>query len=238
MGAAGQPKEEQDRVSIFHPKVLALSTGTCSSVLFGYLFYRNFIRRIKTCLDITPSMLGRQIKIRGKVTRVGDGDGFRLFHTPGGVVTGWGWLRHVPTKRQDLKDETLMVRLCGIDAPERSHWGKSAQPYSEEAMEWLKSYVGGKNIKITPYLIDQYKRLIAKAQIWKWTGRKDVSAEMLKRGLALVYEGISDAEFGGNEHYYRKLEAKAKRRRKGLWGLRGNLLTPGQYKKIHYHGNN
>ena len=33
-----------------------------------------------------------------------------------------GWLRKIPTTRKDLKDETLMIRLCGVDAPEGAHF--------------------------------------------------------------------------------------------------------------------
>lgn len=42
---------------------------------------------------------------------------------------------------------------------------------------------------------------------------------MLKRGLATVYEAKVGAEFGGDamEQKYRRAEAWAKRRSKGLW---------------------
>lgn len=49
--------------------------------------------------------------------------------------------------------------------------------------------------------------------------RRDVSYEMLKRGLATVYEAKFGAEFGGEamENKYRKAEWWAKWRKKGLW---------------------
>lgn len=119
------------------------------------------------------------------MTRVGDGDNFRFYHTPGGLLMGWGWLRKIPTTRKELKDETLMIRLCGIDAPEGAHFGKPAQPFADDALNWLRGYVDGKYVTITPYSIDQYKRVVARAQIWKWTGKKDVSAEMLKQDMPL-----------------------------------------------------
>ena len=106
------------------------------------------------------------------MTRVGDGDNFRFYHTPGGLLMGWGWLRKIPTTRKELKDETLMIRLCGIDAPEGAHFGKPAQPFADDALNWLRGYVDGKYVTITPYSIDQYKRVVARAQIWKWTGKK------------------------------------------------------------------
>lgn len=149
---------------------------------------------------------------------------------------GWGWLRKIPVKRDELKDETLMIRLCGVDAPERAHWGNPAQPFSEEALLWLRGYVNGKNVVVTPYSIDQYKRVVARAQVWKWTGKKDVSAEMLKLGLGVVYEGKTGAEFGDNESWYRRLEARAKKLRKGVWSLGKKLTTPAEFKRVHYKG--
>lgn len=49
--------------------------------------------------------------------------------------------------------------------------------------------------------------------------KRDVSYEMLKRGLATVYEAKFGAEFGGEtmENKYRKAEWWAKWRKKGLW---------------------
>ncbi|KAK6455391.1 uncharacterized protein RJT20DRAFT_128599 [Scheffersomyces xylosifermentans] len=230
------PPENGPDVTLLHPKVLLLSAGITTSLVLSYKFYRRYIVRIRTYLDITPKILDGRQKLYGYVTRVGDGDNFRFFHTPGGMLMGWGWLRKIPTGRTALKDETLMIRLCGVDAPERSHWGKPAQPFSEEALDWLKAYVGGRYVTVTPFSIDQYKRVVARAQVWKWTGKKDVSAEMIREGLGIVYEGKTGAEFGENEAWYRKLEAKAKRLRKGVWSLGKNLTTPGEFKKVHYRG--
>lgn len=124
-----------------------------------------------------------------------------------------------------------MIRLCGVDAPERAHFGKPAQPFSEESLQWLKNYVENRSVTITPYSVDQYKRLVARAQVWKLTGRKDVSAEMIRNGIGVVYEAKVGAEFGGNEGWYRKLEHKAKKKKRGLWVLGKKLITPGEFKK-------
>lgn len=221
----------EDNVSLFHPKVLLLSAGISVAGFSGYRFYARYVRRVRTYLDLTPRILDTQQRLYGKVTRVGDGDNFRFYHTPGGALMGWGWLRKVPENRSELKDETLMIRLCGVDAPERAHFGKTAQPYSEEALLWLQNYIFGRSVTITPYSIDQYKRVVARAQVWKFTGRKDVSAEMLRNGLGVVYEAKYGAEFGNSEALYRKLEAKAKARKRGLWSLGKKLITPGAFKK-------
>lgn len=225
-----EPKQDEP-VLILHPKVLLLSAGLTVGAFASYRLYSRYVRRVRNYLDLTPSILDGQRKLYGKVTRVGDGDNFRFFHTPGGAFMGWGWARQVPTARSALKDETLMIRLCGVDAPEGSHFGKPAQPYSAEALLWLQNYVMGRLVTITPYSIDQYKRVVARGQVWKWTGKKDISAEMLRNGLGVVYESKYGAEFGDNESWYRQLEAAAKRRKRGLWSLGKKLVTPGEYKK-------
>jgi len=222
-------------VSVLHPKVLLLSASVISSGFIGFRLYNRYIVRVRTYLDLTPKILDGNRKLYGRVTRVGDGDNFHFYHTPGGALLGWGWLRQVPTERSKLKNQTLVIRLCGVDAPERLHFGKPAQPYSEEALQWLKTYVDGKNVTITPYTIDQYKRLVARAQIWKLFGKKDVSAEMLRNGLAVVYEAKTGAEFGENEALYRRIEARSKNKKLGLWSIK-EKVSPGEYKKMHYRG--
>lgn len=226
---------QTDEISIFHPKVIFLSSGLTAGGFLGFRFYRHHLRRVRTYMDLSTRIIEGQVKLYGKVTRVGDGDNFRFYHTPGGILMGWGWLRTVPTTRSELKDETLMIRLCGVDAPERLHFGKPAQPYSEEALIWLQNYLNGRNVTITPYSIDQYKRVVARAQIWKWTGKKDVSAQMLKQGLAVVYEAKTGGEFGDNEQLYRRLEQKSKKKKRGLWSLK-QPVSPGEYKRTHLHG--
>lgn len=47
---------------------------------------------------------------------MGDGDGFRLFHMPGGRLTGWEWLpwRKVPERRAGLKDNTVRLAMMRL----------------------------------------------------------------------------------------------------------------------------
>lgn len=80
-------------------------TTTC---LLTARFYRSYLRRIPQAVSIKPTFW-RKRSLFGTVTSVGDGDNFRLFHTPGGRLAGWGWLpwRRVPHKKEDLKDNTV-----------------------------------------------------------------------------------------------------------------------------------
>jgi endonuclease YncB( thermonuclease family) len=54
---------------------------------------------------------------------------------------------------------------------------------------------------------------------------------MLKAGMATVYEAKSGAEFGDLEDKYRRVEAQARSRRKGIWsGNQKDFESPRDYK--------
>jgi len=165
------------------------------------------------------------------VTRVGDADNFHMYHQPGGKLLGWGWLRRIPQKK-DLKDKTIHVRLAGVDAPEGAHFGKSAQPYSAEALAWLRSYILDRPVRAYIYKRDQYERVVATVYVRRFLFRKDVGKEMLKAGLATVYEAKMGAEFGDFESKYRQAEEEAKKRKLGMWceKNRKNYESPRDYK--------
>ncbi|EEA21532.1 nuclease domain protein [Talaromyces marneffei ATCC 18224] len=218
----------------------ALLTG---GILFVVYVQRRYLRRFPEATDISSSYF-RSRSLLGRVTSVGDGDNFRIFHTPGGRLVGWGWLpwMKVPTARKELKDKTVHIRLAGVDAPELAHFGRPAQPYAYEAHMWLTSYLMNRRVRAYVHRPDQYKRVIATVYVRRWLDfpplrRRDVSYEMLRRGLATVYEAKSGVEFGGteNERKYREAEMLAKNRRQGLWkdfGKRGgvNFESPREYK--------
>lgn len=83
------------------PTVLVTTT-----VVASLQIYRSYLRRIPGAVYVQPSFFRRR-SVFGQVTSVGDGDNFHLFHTPGGRLAGWGWLRSVPTKRAELKNRTV-----------------------------------------------------------------------------------------------------------------------------------
>lgn len=70
--------------------------------------YANYLRRIPGAAYVRPNFF-RNRSLYGKVTSVGDGDNFHLFHTPGGKAVGWGWLRKVPESRKELKGRTVRI---------------------------------------------------------------------------------------------------------------------------------
>jgi endonuclease YncB( thermonuclease family) len=206
------------------PDVLIPTAIMTSTILVGHRLYRLYLRRISGATRIGTSFW-RKRSLLGRVTSVGDGDGFRLFHTPGGRLTGWDWLpwRKVPTGKH-LKDQTISIRLAGVDAPETAHFGKPAQHGGQEALEWLTGYIHKRRVRAFVLKKDQYDRAVARVSVWRWFWRRDVGLEMLKRGLATVYEAKTGVEFGGAEweRRYRKAEALAKKRGKGIWAVRKN----------------
>jgi len=114
----------------------------------------------------------------------------------------------------------IPIRIAGIDAPECAHFGRPAQPYSSEALEFLSSYILGRRVRARIYRRDQYDRVVATVWVRRWLlFRRDVGLEMLQRGLATTYEAKTGAEFGGAdvEEQYRAAEAQAREKRKGLW---------------------
>lgn len=67
------------------------------------------------------------------------------------------------------------------------------------------------------YRRDQYDRIVAQVYVRRWFVRRDVGLEMLKLGLATVYEAKTGAEFGNAEKEYRAAEEKAKESKVGMW---------------------
>lgn len=82
---------------------------------------------------------------------------------------------------------------------------------------------------------DQYDRVVGTAwvrrPIFLPLPRKDVGLEMLRAGLATVYEASFGVEFGGFEKEYRQAEKVARDRKTGMWtqpGLLQRILSGGQ----------
>lgn len=125
----------------------------------------------------------------------------------------------------------IPVRIAGIDAPEGAHFGKPAQPFSTDALAWLSDYVLGRRVRAKIYKRDQYDRIVATVFVRRFLFRKDVGLEMLKMGMATTYEAKSGAEFGGLEEKYKAAEAKAKAKKRGMWGGEPHLFeSPREYK--------
>ncbi|ODV91054.1 hypothetical protein CANCADRAFT_18092, partial [Tortispora caseinolytica NRRL Y-17796] len=179
-------------------------------------------------------------KLFGKIVAVNDGDNVRVFHTPGGYWAGWGWLRSTPRVKGEprVTNRSIHVRLCGIDAPEASHFGQPGQWGAQQAIQELRRLALGRRCYIQVYSIDQYGRAVGRVKvcgpmrlIGKPSSFYDLSAQMLRSGWALIYEG-KDIEYANRKELYKRMEAKAKKQKKGIWS-KSRFETPAAYKSKH-----
>ena len=203
--------------------------------LGAYHIYSRRLRRYPTINHLPAQVYNSNFDggLLGKVTSVGDGDNFRFYHTPGGYLAGWGWLRRVPTDKKDLRNQTIHVRIAGVDAPELAHFGKPAQPYGREALDWLTRYVQGQRVRVYVRSRDRFDRVVANPKIRTWPAkwiRRDVGLEQVRAGLATVFrEG--GAEYGGMLPLLEKAEDEAKKAKRGMWARGKKLETPAEYKR-------
>lgn len=125
----------------------------------------------------------------------------------------------------------IPIRIAGVDAPENAHFGKPAQPFAVEALNWLSNYIKNRNVRAYVYRRDQYERVVGTVYVRRFLFRKDVGYEMIKQGLATTYEAKSGAEFGGKKDKYEKAMALAKKKRKGMWsGKPSEFESPRDFK--------
>ncbi|OMJ09722.1 putative endonuclease LCL3 [Smittium culicis] len=59
---------------------VAIGVGVVSAALISAFVYKNYVKKIKTALEINTSLYNK--KIKGIVVNVADGDNFRLYHIP------------------------------------------------------------------------------------------------------------------------------------------------------------
>ncbi|ORX40102.1 hypothetical protein BD324DRAFT_587298 [Kockovaella imperatae] len=198
----------------------------------GWYGYRVLWKRVRNVNDVTGPMLEKQRWIKGVVTSVGDGDNFRVFHTPGPFYRWPFKLRSVPSTSKELKDQTLHIRIAAVDAPENAHFGNPAQPYAKESWDWMKQLVTGKRVRVQLIRKDQYLRIVGVPYLSRFIlPDKPIPLLMLKEGMGVVYESAG-AEYGPwSVDYLKQLEAEARRAKKGMWGLKGKFEHPADYKK-------
>ena len=159
---------------------------------------RNEVTESKACTKLprpaaTPSERGTdETQITLHVSRVIDGDTFEGRLDNGGNPGVNPWM---------LQLTKIVVRISGIDAPERGQW------YGDVATLHLQWLIGGKAAGLKLKQKDTYGRWIATVYL----NGADISEEMLKEGLAWHYK-----EHDSNPRYA-QLEAEAKQAGLGLW---------------------
>ncbi|KAI0027129.1 hypothetical protein K488DRAFT_8308, partial [Vararia minispora EC-137] len=203
-------------------------------------------RRLPNADFVTPNVLAERRWVRGYVTSVGDADNFRLFHTPG---IGWRWplkFRKIPQTPKELKDQTIHIRMSGVDAPEAAHFGREEQLYAKEALAWLKATVERRFVYCQLVRKDQYSRIVANVHLpprllpgTMFTGRS-VSLMMLRSGWGVVYEQTGAEYTAGGLQAYKRAEQQAmyvshvlssRQSLRGMWKSGKPTESPAEYKK-------
>lgn len=243
LSAAGGLFNTATQFAFGNPLGTALTSAIVTTA--GLAVYWRYLRRIRSAEYLTPKELAWRKHIVGRVTSIGDADGFRLYHQPGPPL-----LRRifypVPKNHKALREQTLSVRLAGADAPEMSHFGKEEQPFAQEAKAELTRLIEGRTVRCEVAHVDQYKRLVATPWVWRAPyifGRTNVSLALVRKGLATVYRQTG-AEYGSATFLSRlffkastglgrleRAETWARRRRLGIWSLGKKHESPADYKK-------
>ena len=104
--------------------------------------------------------------------------------------------------------QQIKIRIYGIDAPEKN------QAFGTRSKQYLANLIFGKQVRITLQLTKKGrpKRSWDRYVAWVFTSDdKDVSAEMLKAGMAWHFKKYDSTP------EYAKYEAEARKTKLGLW---------------------
>ncbi|WP_461405084.1 thermonuclease family protein [Falsiruegeria mediterranea] len=134
------------------------------------------------------------------------------------ILTGAAWI----TDGGTVTIKKTQIRLFGIDAPELNH------PYGVKAKWALHQLCKGQEIRAEIVDVDEYERTVAKCYL---PDGRDLSAEMVKQGLAIdwpKYSGkkyshlevagirkklfLADARQKGRMHVWTQFEARKEKR--------------------------
>mmetsp|Transcript_619 Transcript_619/g.1256 ORF Transcript_619/g.1256 Transcript_619/m.1256 type:complete len:289 (-) Transcript_619:3116-3982(-) len=188
--------------------------------------------RFRTAEDIPQGWIRRQATLRGRVVRVGDGDNFRMIHLP--------WIRRWVHRgsnsslvRSANAEQSIHIRLAGVDAPECSHFGLAGQPFGPDARRWLHDFLDKRWVSVVLHERDQYRRIVGTAYVRPRGGifRQNVSVALVRAGYAVVFRG-PQAQYGGALRALEVAERQAKRRAIGMW-VRGpeSVENPQTFKR-------
>jgi endonuclease YncB( thermonuclease family) len=200
-----------------------------STFLIGIQIGRTkpFWKRYTSVLDIPSSNFGPEGKVlKGRAVRVSDGDTLRFLHVP----SPFNPTRLNKSKGEKLSETALPIRLCTIDTPETSKFGKPGQPFGPEAKARMKELCEDKMIRVKLLQKDQYGRAVATVVTGRWPFRRAVDEIMLKEGLAEVYQGGGAVYGRKGLAKYLELEEEARRAKLGIWSLK-KRESAAEYKK-------
>jgi micrococcal nuclease len=167
---------------------------------------RNILKIIPFFIAFLLALFTLSSAAQFKVTRVYDGD----------------------TVKAEGYDIEIKVRLLGIDAPETSKSKRDpGQPYSQQAKKHLAGLILNKVVEIKGYGLGPYNRILGVIYL----DGKNINLEMVKAGLAEVYQGKPPKGFDSKPYLQAEKEAKAAKR--GMWSLGNKYISPKEWRKMH-----
>ena len=196
---AAQSKNNRDMKKLIFFSLALLLLCSCQGVT------SHAAANVIGCLSGSDS-----VKVFLKVSRVIDGDTFEGRMT---VNTKEAYNPGVNPWAYELT--RIVVRINGIDAPERGQW------YGDVATVHLQWLISGKAVGLKLKQKDTYGRWIATVYL----NGADISEEMLKEGLAWHYK-----DHDSNPRYA-QLEAEAKQAGLGLWSDE-RAVPPWEWRKM------
>jgi micrococcal nuclease len=120
----------------------------------------------------------------------------------------------------------IVVRFIAIDAPEISYTkGKPSQPFSAQAKEMLTDLILNRTVDIKGYRLDKHNRLLAVVSY----GGKNIGVEMIRQGLAEIYQGKLPDNFDLKD--YNRAEYQAKTSGRGMWSQGDNYVSPREWRE-------
>lgn len=167
------------------------------------IFSKTVILIFLTCFLAASAISQTKYKvigtISGKVIGILDGDTYDL------LING---------------NQTVRIRMEGIDAPERG------MPFYKKAKKYLSDLAFGKNVRLEIHNTDRYGRKIAFSYL---PDGRELSHEMIKAGMAWHFTKYNhDAGLA-------KLESEAKASHLGLW-IDKHPMAPWLNRAYHRRG--
>ena len=121
-------------------------------------------------------------------------------------------------------DESIKVKLIGVETPETMHPKKSVQYYGREAGRFLNNLLKGERVYLIPDIqgdkINKHGRTLTYA--YRYPDGLFVNAEIIRQGYGHAYTQFPFVYM----EKFRQLESFARNARKGLWGKKGSTLVP------------
>ena len=95
----------------------------------------------------------------------------------------------------------------------------------EKAKNYLKKRVSNRKVRLKLYGTDRFNRQLAEV----FVDGKNINLELLRKGLAEVYQGRKPEAL--DKETYLKMEAMAKKEKQAIWQLGKSYKSPKQWRK-------